>query len=115
LKLTHSRQWRDGLFRLLRSTSFLGIKGDGAREEAGLALFLKTVGVALDIDHCGLVEEAVQGGGGHDGVAGEDMAPFREGLVGGDDDGGLLFVAATDYLKEQRSLVAVEAEVADFV
>lgn len=52
---------------------------------------------------------------GHDGIAGEDMAPFGEGLVGGDDGGGLFLVTATDDLEEQRRLLVVEPQIADLV
>lgn len=104
-----------GLLGLGLGTSLVGVEGNRAWEEAGLALFFEAVGVALDVDDGGAVQEAVEGGAGHDGVAGEDVAPLGEGLVGGDDDGCLLLVAATDYLKKQGGLVAVESEVADFV
>ena len=93
----------------------LRIKGDRAREKAGLALFAHAVGVALDVEDGGAVEEAVQGGGGHDGVACEDVATIGEGLVGGDDGGEMLFVADADHLEEERGLLGVEAEVADLV
>ena len=61
------------------------------------------------------MEETVEGSGGHDGVTGEDVAPFGEGFVGGDDGGGLFFVAAADDLEEQRGLFVVESEIADLV
>jgi hypothetical protein len=42
------------------------------------------------------VHEAVQGGGIHDGVAGEDVAPVAQGFVGGDDGSGeVLAVSCT--------------------
>jgi hypothetical protein len=43
------------------------------------------------------------------------MAPFGEGLVRGDDGGGLFLVAAADDLEEQRGLFVIEPEVTDFV
>ncbi len=52
---------------------------------------------------------------GHDGVAGEDVAPVAEGFVGGDDGGGLFFVALANDLEEQRGLVVIESEIADLV
>ena len=48
------------------------------------------------------VQESVGGGGGHDGVAGKNMAPFGKSLVGGDDGGGLFLVTAADDLEEER-------------
>jgi hypothetical protein len=86
---------------------WLRIEGDGAREEAGLALFPHMVGVTFDVEDGGTVEESVQGGGGHDRVAGKDMAPLGEGLVGGDDGGELPFVADADDLEEERWREAV--------
>jgi len=77
------------------------VEGDGAGEEPGLTFFAHAVRIALDVDDGGAVEKAVEGGGGHDGVAGEDLAPVGEGLVGGDDGGEVLFVAHADDLEEQ--------------
>src|SRR5258708_17521955 len=53
----------------------------------------------VDGDDVAVVEEAVEDGGGEDFV-GEDLAPFAEGLVAGDDDGAFL-VAAGDDLKDE--------------
>ena len=61
------------------------------------------------------MEEAVEGGGGHDGVAGEDLAPFGESLVGGDDGRVLLLVAHADHLEKQGGLLGIEPEVADLI
>ncbi len=61
------------------------------------------------------MQKAVEGGGGRDGVAGEDVAPVAEGFVRGVDGVCFFFVALSDDLDEQRGLVVVEAEVADFV
>ena len=50
-------------FKVWESFLFwVGLEGDGAREEAGLAFFPHAVGVALDVDDGGAVKEAVQGG-----------------------------------------------------
>ena len=57
------------------------------------------VGVALDGDDLGVVDESVDHGGGDDGVA-EDLAPAAEGVVGGDDQAGS-FVAGRDELEAQ--------------
>src|SRR5476651_1152697 len=84
-----------------------GLKGDGAGEKAGLAFFAHPIGVALDVDDGGAVQEAIEGGGSHDGIAGEDLAPFGERFVRGDDGGELLFVANADDLEEQRSLLGI--------
>ena len=60
-----------------------------------------------------MVDEAVDHGGGHDGVA-EDLTPAAEGLVGGDDDAGPL-VAGRDQLEEQVGRLGFEGDVADLV
>ena len=61
------------------------------------------------------MQESVQGGGSHDAVTSEDMTPVAEGFVGGDDGGGLFFITLADDLEEQRSLVVIEAELADLI
>ena len=61
------------------------------------------------------MEEAVQGGGGHDGIAGEDLAPIAEGFVAGEDDAALGFVALADDLEEKAGLRCFQGEVADFI
>lgn len=106
-----------GLFGLGARASFrCGVgQGDRPGEQAGETFFLHAVGLALDVDDGGAVQEAVQGGAGHDGVAGEGVAPVAEGFVGGDDRGGLFVVALADHLEEERGLVVVEAEVVDFI
>jgi hypothetical protein len=60
-----------------------------------------------------VVDEAVDHGGGHDGVA-EGLAPTIEGLVASDDDRGA-FVAGRDELEEQVGSVGSEGDVSDFV
>ena len=59
----------------------------------GVAFFLEPVAVAADVDDGGAVEQPVEGGGSHDGISGEDLAPVGEGLVAGEHD-GLLFLVA---------------------
>ena len=73
---------RDALagFRL-GSLCQVGLGGWG---EVGEAVFEPPAG-AVDGDDLAVVQEAVQDGGGEDFV-GEDLAPFAEGLVAGDDD-----------------------------
>ena len=66
----------------------------------------QSVAVALDIDHLGVVEEPVEDGGGEDVVA-EDVAPFGEGFVAGDDHGAA-FVAAGDELEDHVGFGSVE-------
>ena len=61
---------------------FCGGRGDAAE----VAVF-EPVAVSLQGDDVGVVDEAVDHGGG-DGVVAEDLAPAAEGLVGRDDEAG---------------------------
>jgi hypothetical protein len=61
---------------------------------SGEVAVFEAVAVAFEAEDLGVVDEAVDHCGGGDLVA-EDLAPGREGLVGGDDQGGA-FVAAAD-------------------
>ena len=79
----------------------------------GLEAVLEPVARAVDRDDFAVVQEAVEDRGGEDFVA-EDLAPFAEGLVRGEDDRALL-VALGDHLEDQVRLGAFEWLVADFV
>lgn len=61
------------------------------------------------------MQEAIKSGTGHDGIAGKDVSPFREGFVGGDNDGGIFLISVADDLEEQGSSGGIQAEVADFI
>jgi len=61
----------------------------------------------------GVEGDAVDDGGDEAGV-GEDGAPFAEGQVGGDGDGGAFF-AFGDDLEEQFGSPGVDVDVAEFV
>ena len=69
-----------------------------------LAFFFESIAIAADIDDGGAMQEAVEGGGGHDGVAGENLAPIGEGFIAGQHDGLLLFVALADGLEQQAGV-----------
>ena len=58
------------------------------------------VAAAADVDHDGVVDEAVDNGAGDD-LVGEDLAPIGEATVGRKHDWSLLLVAAADDLKIQ--------------
>ena len=73
----------------------------------------EAVALALERDHVGVVDEAVDEGGGDHGVA-EDLAPGFEAAVAGDDDRAA-FVAAGDQGEEQVGGLAFERQVADLV
>ena len=64
-------------------------------------------------DDFGVVDEAVDHGGGHDVIA-EHFAPAAEGFVGGDDQAGP-FVARGHQLEEQVGGFGFEGDVADLV
>lgn len=87
----------------------------GGGYEAGLAFFAQAVAFAFDVEDGGAVQEAVEGGAGHDGITGEDVRPFGEGFVGSHDGGGVLFVTMADDLEEHGGAGLIEAEVADFI
>jgi hypothetical protein len=61
-----------------------------------------------------VVEEAVEEGGSHGSITGEDLRPVFEGDVGGDDDGAR-FVAFANGLEEEFGAAFVEREIAEFV
>ncbi len=58
----------------------------------------ESVGVAVEVEDDGAVEEAVEHGGGDGGVA-EDLGPGSDATVGGQDDAGL-GVALGDDLEQ---------------
>ncbi len=62
--------------------SWLVLGGGGDSAEV---VVLEPVGVALEGDDVGVVDEPVDHGGG-DGVVAEDLAPAAELLVAGDDE-----------------------------
>ena len=82
------------------------------RGPAEVAVF-EPVAVALQRDHFGVVDEAVDHRRGDDVVA-EDFAPAAERLVGRDDQRGAL-VAGADELEEQVRGFGFERDVADLV
>ncbi len=75
--------------------------------------FLEAVGLALDGDDFGVVDEAIDQGDDAGGV-GEDLVPFGERFVGRNDR-GLLLVAARDDLEQQIGMAVGIGEVADLI
>ena len=84
-----------------------------AFEGKGQLGVLEPVAVAFEGQDVGVVDDAVDHGGG-DGVVAEDVAPAGEGQVAGQDDRGVL-VAAGDELEEQVRGVLLEGDVAHLV
>ncbi len=69
---------------------------------------------SLDYDIFGVVEEAVEDGGGDGAIVVENRGPLLEGLVGGHDEGPSL-VALTDDLEEEIGAVLIDGEVTNLV
>ena len=80
------------------------MKGLAAGQQAGLALLLEPVALALDVDDRRVVQQPVEDRRGDDLVA-EDVAPAGEALVRGDEDRAALIPIFNSFpvLREQRS------------
>ena len=79
---------------------------------AFLGLF-KSIAVAFQGDEFGAVDEAVDEGDHTSGV-GEDVVPFPERFVGGEDNGAVL-ISARDDLEEEVGIAVVIGEIAELV
>ena len=79
--------------------SQLGESGEGRADEPGLPLLAEPVGVALDVDAGGVVQQPVEDRARDHGVA-KHLAPSSEAPVAGQQDGAA-FVAPTDELEEE--------------
>ena len=78
-----------------------------------LGVLSQAVAGAVDLDDDGMVEQAVEQRSGDDGIA-EDVAPFGEAAVGGEDHGAAL-VAGGDQLEEQVAAAGDDQQIADLV
>jgi hypothetical protein len=58
------------------------------------------------------LQQTIQGGWGHDGIDGEDLAPLSEGLVAGKDDRLLGRIELGSDLETQLNAVIVPSEMA---
>ncbi len=67
----------------------------------------------MDVDHGRAMKQTIEGGGGHNGIAGEHLAPFGERLVAGEDDRLLALIALADNLEQQGGLGTIERQIAD--
>src|SRR5579859_5612614 len=76
-------------------------------------MLAEAIARAFDLDDNGMMEETVEERRGDDGVA-EDLAPFGEAAVGGENDGAAL-VAGVDELEEEVGTAGAERQVADLV
>src|SRR3954447_15888235 len=80
---------------------------------AGEVAVFEAVAVAFEGEDLGVVDQAVDHGGGDDVVA-EDLAPGAEGLVGGDDQ-ACAFIAARDEHEHEVGGLRVKRDVADLI
>ena len=76
-------------------------------------MLTEAVARAFDLDDDGMVEKPVEQRGGDDGIA-EDLTPFSEAAIGGEDHGTLL-VSGVDELEEQIAAAGNDRQVADLV
>lgn len=65
-------------------------------------VFAEAVGVAVEVEDDGSVEEAVEEGGGDGGVA-EDLAPGADAAVAGQDDGGFQVALETTWKRAEAA------------
>ena len=75
--------------------------------------FLESKALALDGEQLGAVHEPVDEGD-HTGGVGEDVVPFTEDFVGGQNDGALE-VSTGDDLEQEVGVAVVIGQVADLV
>ena len=102
--------WPAGFaFGFLRGLCGVSLKG--IRDQVGV--FPQPVGMALDLDDDGMVQQAVQQGRGHDVIA-EDSAPVSEAAIGGE-HGGAFLVAGIDQLEEQVGAAGFDRQVANLI
>jgi IS5 family transposase len=78
-----------------------------------IGMTAQAVAGSFDLDDHGVVQEAVQERRGDDRIA-EDLSPFGEAAVRGEDHGALL-VAGVDELEEQVGATGADRQVADLV
>ena len=76
-------------------------------------MFPQPIGMPFDLDDDGMVQQAVQQGGGHH-VIPKDSSPVFKTPIGGE-DGGALLVAGIDQLEEQVGAAGFDRQVADLI
>jgi hypothetical protein len=78
-----------------------------------IGMLTQAIARALDLDHDRMVQQAVEQRGCNDRIA-EDLAPFGEAAVGGEDHGAP-FVAGVDELEEEIAAAGDDRQIADLV
>ena len=76
-------------------------------------MLAQAVARTLDLDDDGVMKEAIEECGGDDGIA-EDLAPFGEAAVGGENHSAAL-VARVDELEEEVGTAGTKGQVPDLV
>ncbi len=76
-------------------------------------MLTKAIAGSLDLDDDGVMEKAVEQRGGDNGVA-EDLTPFSEAAVGGEDHGSFL-VTSIDQLEEEIAAALDDRQITDLV
>src|SRR3954451_6167586 len=87
--------------------------GSGSFAGALLEAVAEAPGLGAGVDDVGLVGDAVDDGLGETGV-GEDLGPFAEGQVGGDDQAAA-FVAFGDDLEDELGSALGQGQVAQLI
>ncbi len=85
----------------------------GRRQESSSSLLLERIALAADDDDVAVMQQAVKDGGGDDRIA-EDLTPFADGAIRGEQDAAA-FVATAHELKEDMRVVRLDGEVAQFI
>ncbi len=78
-----------------------------------IGVLTEPIARTFDLDDNGVMEQPVKEGGGDNGIA-EDLAPFCEAAVRGEDNGAFL-VSCIDELEEQIAAAGNDRQVTDFV
>ena len=76
-------------------------------------MFAQAIAGSLDLDDDRVVKEPIEKRGGDNRIA-EDLSPFGEAAVRGEDHGAL-FVSGVDELEEQVSAAGDDRQVSNFV
>ena len=86
---------------LLRTRSVVDLVPRSVSQADGLLQVAQPVAAALDVEDVAVMEQPVEDGGGQHLVAGQQLGPVLDALVGGDEDGASS-VAVADEPEEQR-------------
>jgi hypothetical protein len=105
-------QWRHGGQSPLGFLWFFTGTGFRVTSRAFLGFF-EAIALSLELQQLGFVHEPIDEGYDAGGVR-EDLGPFAERFIRGDDD-GVFLVAARDDLEEQVRIARVVGEVPDLI